>query len=150
MKYNPKVHVDIEELTDKFIDRLNKFAIDQNLDKIYSLDIKVNKLKGNVSIGDKKENNNSIRTLVFSVSNLENREKLNLFSVDYQLKNPAEALKGTYKKALYIEFYFSVLQGFSLNFENIIRQQRAEDLITNNMKLEAEREKNIIKNVLHG
>ncbi len=135
MKLDHKKHIDLELVVQQFIETLNKFAEDKDLKKVYSLDIKDNHVDGIVSVNKaKKKASAKKKTLSFVVASLENNERLTLLSIDYRFNNPAEILSSKYKLALYKEFLSSILTGFAINFENIIRASMAEELLANNLK----------------
>lgn len=132
MKFNPSKHVDVEMLVNSIIDRINEMCEVEKINKLYEVSIKSDYLKGTISIGGKsKKKTKKTKTLLFTVVDLETRERLSLFSVDYQFKNPAEALTSNYKKRLYKEFLYNMVLGFGFNIESIIRADMAEKALEN-------------------
>lgn len=151
MKFDSKKHVDLEQFVPSIIDNLNSFAKKESINKVYEVSIKDNYVEGTVSIGKtKKRKGNNFKTLIFTVTDLESRERLTLFSIDYKFKNPADKLTSNYKKALYKEFLSNVLLAFSFNFENIIRAERAEQILQRTVPTADKEDQDVAKSVIGG
>lgn len=135
MQFNPKKHVDIFEMVDEIIKRINKTVKKNNINKIYEVRIKDGTYKSNITIKATKKNK-PFKTILLVSSDLDTREQIVLFSCDYTIKNPADLLRSNYKKHLYKELLYSCLISFAIVSENTIKQQRVEKSIE--MKKRAE------------
>lgn len=145
MKFNPKIHINIEDTVKEFIDKMNSFCVENQINKLYEISIKDDYLHGTVSIGDKdkKTPNQKTKTILFTVADLDTRERITLLSVDYKFKNPSAILTSNYKKALYKELFFNIMLGFSFNFENIIKAEKAEEALATVTNFKSDDEVNV-------
>lgn len=125
MQFNPKLHVNLKDLVEGIVDRINKTAEENKLQKLYEIRIKDGTYKGNTRL---KEGNKPkpFKSIIFVVNDLDTREQVVLFSADYTIKNSSELLTSNYKKALYKELLYSCLLSFGIIAENTVKQQRVE------------------------
>ncbi len=133
MKQNPKEQVNIIELGQEFIKKLNEQCVTNKVNKLYEVSIKDGKLASDnrVSKGDEKKNQNKrFKTLKFTVVDLDSRERITLFSTDFVYSNPAEVFKGEYKTILYKEFFYGAVVVFAFNMEATIKQRNLEQVLT--------------------
>lgn len=124
MKYNVKEHVNIFNLVEEFINKLNKYSEENKLNKVYNIKITNNVGKSHYRPNEKEgKANKEFVTLLFTLADTETSERITLFSVDYVFNDVKERLKGLYKKRLYEEFLYSVVMGFSFQLESIIKRR---------------------------
>lgn len=135
MKFNPKHDVNIFTLVDELITRINKTAEENNLQKLYDIRIKDGTYKGNVRLKEGKKPK-PFKSIVFTVSDIDTREQIVLFTADYVIKNGSDLLTSNYKKALYKELLYSVLITFGITAENTVKQQRVEKSLKVRQELE--------------
>lgn len=123
MKVNPKEAVNIIELVDSFISTINKRCVVHKIPKVYEIRIintKTTLTQEDIKKGTKQK---PCKQIKFTVANTETNERITLYTLDYVLKNPAEALRVTYKRTLYREFLFNAVGVFGFNLESIIRDR---------------------------
>lgn len=130
MKQNPKEQVNIIELGQEFIKKLNEQCKATKVQKVYEVTIKDGKLKSDNRVGKEIKDNKTFKTLKFTVADLETNERITLFSTDYVFKNPADVLKKDYKRVLYREFFYGAVVVFAFNMEATIKQRRMEEVLT--------------------
>lgn len=123
MKPNPKDIINIIELVDTFITTLNKRCTIYKVPKVYDLRIintKTTLSQEDIKKGTKQKPCKQIR---FTVANTKTNERITLFTLDYIIKNPTDALKAPYKRTLYREFLFNAVGTFGFNLETSIRSR---------------------------
>lgn len=135
MLFEVKTDVNLFTLVDELITRLNNTAKTNNIPKVYEVRVKDGTYKSNVILKENKKPK-PFKTIVFTSSDLETREQIVLFSADYVLSNPADALKVNYKKILYKELLFSCLLFCGISFENSIKEERIKQAVNLSKKVE--------------
>ena len=134
MKYNVKEHVNVIDTVDSFIAKLNEYSINSKQNKVYDLSIKKGVGKSKYRPNEKDADKPFV-TLLFTVADATTRERITLFSVDYVFNDVKDRFKGMYKKVLYLEFLNSVVLGYAIQIENVLKRQNIEKAITINEKL---------------
>jgi len=124
MKYDVKYHVNLEEMVDAFIERLNKNCEEVGIKKVYEVVIKKGTFKSDTTVGDSSKTTQPFKTIVFSVVNLENRDKIVLYSTDYRVSNPAQWLSTPWRKKMYGEVLFNCLLGYGALAEQQLLAER--------------------------
>ena len=124
MKYNAKFHINIEEMVDGFISRLNNDCELQGIKKLYEVTIKNGTYKSDTAVNKSSKVNKPFKTIVYSVVDLETRFKTVLYSTDYRVKNPAELLTTNWRKKMYGELLYNCLLGYGMLAEQQLLEER--------------------------
>ena len=101
MQFNHKKDVDIIRLCEEFITNLNKM----DKKKVYDLRITDKAGKADYRPNEKKgKEHKPGKTIIFTVADVESKERLTLYSATYTFNDVKDQLAGTYKRKLYVLF----------------------------------------------
>lgn len=124
MKHNPKESINIIELVDEFIIKLNKACSENNIDKIYSIRIINDKFTPSIEEIQQGAKARKTKCIQFHVVHTETNNRILLYDNHLIMENPADALKKPYKRILYREFLYNNLGVFAFNMETTIINDR--------------------------
>jgi hypothetical protein len=128
-KENPKEVINIITLVEGYISRLNSSCVEYKVPKVYSLEIIDSKTTLSMQDIQRGESPKKCKQLRLTVSNLDNNERLTLYTLDYVPTNPADLLTAPYKRTLYRQFLYECLGVFGNTIENHLRQEQAKKII---------------------
>lgn len=128
-KESPKENINIVTLVEEYITRLNSNCKEYKVPKVYSLEIISTETKPSIQEIQRGQTPKKCKQLRFTVVNLDNNERLVLYTLDYIPNNPADLLSSPYKRTLYRQFLYECLGVFGITIENHLRQEQAKKMI---------------------
>lgn len=126
-KNKHKENVNIIDLVDAFISTLNKNCVIHKIPKVYEVILTDSITRPSVTDSAKGVTPKKCKRITLRLAHLETKERIELWSLEYVVKNPADLLTAPYKRTLYRELLYNALGTFAFTMETTIRQQRMKD-----------------------
>lgn len=124
MKHNPKEVINIIALVDEFVNTLNNKCEKAKIQKHYIIRLKDGMWHPNTEQVKKGEKSKRCKTIMLTVADLDTKDRLTLFSLDYVFNNPADCLTAPYKRTLYRELLYNAVGVFALNMESALKSRQ--------------------------